>query len=113
MARNVIEYNLQHPDFPPAPKRVEQYVTKQLLVSIILAFSGDAKLDLRAEMGNFLRKQTGIDLPPLVTGFLGSPKCPPLGSMHMLSRLQALLHLRWVLFATKKRCTLGCQSTSP
>ncbi|KAJ8587244.1 hypothetical protein M405DRAFT_852979 [Rhizopogon salebrosus TDB-379] len=57
MARNVIEYNLQHSDFPLALERVEQYVTRRLLVSIILAFSGDTKLDLRAEMGNFLRKQ--------------------------------------------------------
>jgi dynein heavy chain 1 len=113
MARNVIEYNLQHSDFPLAPERVEQYVTKRLLVSIILAFSGGVKLDLQAEMGDFLRKQTGIDLPPLVTGFLGSPKCPPLRSMHILSRLQTLLYLRWTLFATKKCCTLGCQSTSP
>ncbi|KAJ8592763.1 hypothetical protein M405DRAFT_839676 [Rhizopogon salebrosus TDB-379] len=113
MARNVIEYNLQHSDFPLAPERVEQYVTKRLLVSIILAFSGDAKLDLQAEMGDLLRKQTGIDLPPLVTGFLGSPKRPPLRSMHTLSRLQILLYLRWTLFATKKCCTLGCQSTSP
>ncbi|OJA07948.1 hypothetical protein AZE42_05923 [Rhizopogon vesiculosus] len=62
-ARNVIEYNLQHSDFPLASDKVEQYVTKRLLVSIIWAFSGDAKLDLRAEMGDFLRKQTGIDLP--------------------------------------------------
>lgn len=66
--RNVIEYNLQHSDFPLASERVEQYVTKRLLVSIIWAFSGDAKLDLRAEMGDFLRKQTGIDLPPLAPG---------------------------------------------
>ncbi|KAJ7601593.1 dynein heavy chain, N-terminal region 2-domain-containing protein [Mycena polygramma] len=66
--RNVIEYNFQHPDFPLAPERVEQYVTKRLLVSIIWAFSGDAKLDLRAEMGEFLRKQTSIDLPPLLPG---------------------------------------------
>ncbi|KAG2370226.1 dynein heavy chain protein 1 [Suillus spraguei] len=64
-ARNVIEYNLQHSDFPLAPEKVEQYVTKRLLVSIIWAFSGDAKLDLRAEMGYFLRKQTGIDLPTM------------------------------------------------
>ncbi|KAG2123592.1 dynein heavy chain and region D6 of dynein motor-domain-containing protein [Suillus clintonianus] len=64
-ARNVIEYNLQHSDFPLAPEKVEQYVTKRLLVSIIWAFSGDAKLDLRAEMGYFLRKQTGIDLPAM------------------------------------------------
>ncbi|TFK76697.1 dynein heavy chain protein 1 [Pluteus cervinus] len=66
--RNVIEYNLQHSDFPLAPERVEQYVTKRLLVSIIWAFSGDAKLDLRADMGDFLRNQTGIDLPPLGPG---------------------------------------------
>ncbi|KAL0950615.1 hypothetical protein HGRIS_007406 [Hohenbuehelia grisea] len=66
--RNVVEYNIQHPDFPLAPERVEQYVTKRLLVSIIWAFSGDAKLDLRAQMGDFLRKQTGIDLPLLSAG---------------------------------------------
>jgi len=40
--RNVIEYNFQHSDFPLSPERVEQYVTKRLLVSIIWAFSGDA-----------------------------------------------------------------------
>ncbi|KAF8807657.1 dynein heavy chain protein 1 [Phlegmacium glaucopus] len=66
--RNVVEYNLQHPDFPLPPERVEQYVTKRLLLSIIWAFSGDAKLDLRADMGDFLRKQTSIDLPPLAPG---------------------------------------------
>ncbi|CAK5279895.1 unnamed protein product [Mycena citricolor] len=66
--RNVVEYNIQHPDFPLSPERVEQYATKRLLVSIIWAFSGDAKLDLRAEMGEFLRKQTSIDLPPLHQG---------------------------------------------
>ncbi|EIW86375.1 dynein heavy chain protein 1 [Coniophora puteana RWD-64-598 SS2] len=67
-ARNIIEYNMQHTDFPLSAERVEQYVTKRLLVSIIWAFSGDAKLDLRAQMGEFLCKQTGIDLPPLGPG---------------------------------------------
>ncbi|KAF5378700.1 hypothetical protein D9757_010781 [Collybiopsis confluens] len=66
--RNVIDYNSEHPDFPLPPERVEQYVTKRLLVSIVWAFSGDAKLDLRAQMGDFLRNQTGIDLPPLLPG---------------------------------------------
>lgn len=64
-ARNIIEYNIQHSDFPLPPEKVEQFVTKRLLLSIIWAFSGDAKLDLRAEMGEFLCKQTGIDLPPM------------------------------------------------
>ena len=66
--RNIIEYNIQHPDFPLSPENVEQYVTKRLLANIIWAFSGDSKLDLRAEMGEFLQKQTGIDLPPLLPG---------------------------------------------
>jgi dynein heavy chain 1 len=66
--RNVIEYNFQHSDFPLPPERVEQYVTKRLLVNIIWAFSGDAKLDLRAQMGDFLRHKTGIDLPPITPG---------------------------------------------
>ena len=67
-ARNIIEYNIQHPDFPLSAENIEQYVTKRLLVNIIWAFSGDSKLDLRAEMGEFLQKQTGIDLPPLPPG---------------------------------------------
>ncbi|KAJ3563761.1 hypothetical protein NP233_g8731 [Leucocoprinus birnbaumii] len=66
--RNVIEYNIQHSDFPLPPERVEQYVTKRLLINIIWAFSGDAKLDLRAKLGDYLRNQTGIDLPPLAPG---------------------------------------------
>jgi dynein heavy chain 1 len=66
--RNVIEYNIQHSDFPLTMERVEQYVTKRLLLSIIWAFSGDAKLDLRTEMGDFLRGRTGIDLPLMAPG---------------------------------------------
>lgn len=66
--RNIIEYNIQHSDFPLSPERVEQYVTKRLLVNIIWAFSGDARLELRAELGDFLRKHTGVDLPPMTAG---------------------------------------------
>ena len=66
--RNVLEYNNQHPDFPLAQERIEQYINKRMLISLIWAFSGDAKLDLRAEMGEFLRNRTDVDLPPLVPG---------------------------------------------
>jgi dynein heavy chain 1 len=66
--RNVIEYNNQHPDFPLPMENVEQYVAKRMLVSIIWAFSGDARLELRAQMGDFLRGQTGVDLPSLGPG---------------------------------------------
>ena len=66
--RNVLEYNSNHSDFPLSSEQVEQYVTKRFLVSIIWAFSGDAKLDLRAELGHFLSQRTGVDLPPLMSG---------------------------------------------
>lgn len=66
--RNVLEYNSQHSDFPLSGEQVEQYVTKRLLISIIWAFSGDTKLDLRAELGHFLSQRTGVDLPPVLAG---------------------------------------------
>ena len=64
--RNVLEYNSQHSDFPLSGEQVEQYVTKRLLISIIWAFSGDTKLDLRAELGHVLSQRTGVDLPPVL-----------------------------------------------
>ena len=66
--RNVIEYNLQHLDFPLTLERMELYVSKRLLVNIIWAFSGDAKLERRAELGEFLCKHTGVDLPHMGPG---------------------------------------------
>ncbi|KAL5535276.1 DYN1_2 [Sanghuangporus sanghuang] len=67
-ARNVVEYNIQHSDFPLSRDKIEQYVAKRLLVNIIWAFAGDARLDLRADLGEFLQKQTGIDLPLMTRG---------------------------------------------
>jgi dynein heavy chain 1 len=63
--RNVVEYNIRHPDFSLSAEKVEQYVTKRLLLSIIWAFSGDAKLELRSQMGAYLSSRTGVDLPSL------------------------------------------------
>ncbi|KAF8321764.1 dynein heavy chain protein 1 [Clavulina sp. PMI_390] len=66
--RNIIDYNNTHSDFPLSAEVMEQYVCKRMLVSLIWAFSGDARLELRAQMGDFLRGQTGVDLPPLAPG---------------------------------------------
>lgn len=67
-SRNVIEYNMHHVDFPLAPEKVEQYVSRRMLISIIWAFSGDSRLDLRSEMGHFLGGSTNIELPILPHG---------------------------------------------
>lgn len=65
---NVLEYNNQHPDFPLSASKIESYVSKRMLVNLIWAFSGDAKLERRIEMGEFLCGQTGVDLPSFTPG---------------------------------------------
>ncbi|PWZ01334.1 cytoplasmic dynein heavy chain 1 [Testicularia cyperi] len=66
--RNVLDYNSQHPDFPLAAEQIEAYAAKRLLIGLVWAFTGDAKLDVRAEMGDYLRNHAGIDLPSLGPG---------------------------------------------
>ncbi|KAJ8595420.1 hypothetical protein M405DRAFT_857299 [Rhizopogon salebrosus TDB-379] len=126
-AQNVIEYNLQHSDFPLAPERVEQYVTKRLFVSIIWTFSGDAKLDLWTEMGDFLRKQTGIDLSLMnsesslidfdiqitTSDWIPWQSKVPSIEIDAHAVTSSGIVLPTMDTVAMKCCTLGCQSTSP
>lgn len=66
--RSVLDYNSQHPDFPLSDEQMESFALKRLLVSLVWAFTGDSKLDTRAEMGFFLKDHSGLDLPPLGPG---------------------------------------------
>lgn len=66
--RNVLDYNAAHPDFPLGAEQIEAYATRRLLLALVWAFTGDAKLEVRAEMGEHLRSRTGIELPPLGAG---------------------------------------------
>ncbi|KAG9288876.1 hypothetical protein G9A89_001252 [Geosiphon pyriformis] len=66
--RNVIEFNMQHVDFPMSAELLESYVSKRLVSCVIWSFSGDAKLDLRAKLGDYVRGITTIDLPPAQPG---------------------------------------------
>ncbi|CAG8454634.1 4044_t:CDS:10, partial [Ambispora gerdemannii] len=66
--RNVIEYNVQHPDFPMSADLLENYVSRRLILCVIWSFSGDCKLDLRAKLGEYVRSITTIDLPPAQPG---------------------------------------------
>lgn len=62
--RNVLEYNAQHMDFPMTGDHLEGYITKRVIYSIIWSFSGDAKLDLRTVLGDYVRGITTYELPP-------------------------------------------------
>lgn len=66
--RAILDYNVQHPDFPLSDEKVEAYIGKRLTVGLVWAFTGDAKLDIRAQMGDFVSKHCGLDLPPLAPG---------------------------------------------
>ncbi|CAO1623252.1 unnamed protein product [Jaminaea pallidilutea] len=66
--RNILDYDAQHSDFPLANDVAEAYASKRFLVGLVWAFTGDSKLEVRAEMGEYLRSQTSVDLPPLGPG---------------------------------------------
>ncbi|RIB15447.1 dynein heavy chain and region D6 of dynein motor-domain-containing protein [Gigaspora rosea] len=66
--RNVIEYHFQHPDFPMTAEAIERYVTKRLILSVIWSFSGDAKVDHRTKLCDFVSGITTVDLPYVPTG---------------------------------------------
>ncbi|RKP34413.1 dynein heavy chain and region D6 of dynein motor-domain-containing protein [Dimargaris cristalligena] len=66
--RNTLEYNTQHSDFPLSPDQTESYMTKRLVYGIIWSFAGDASLDMRVQLSEFLQGITTVELPPLGNG---------------------------------------------
>ncbi|KAI7942887.1 hypothetical protein MJO29_012731 [Puccinia striiformis f. sp. tritici] len=63
--RNVLDYNARHADFPLPIEKVKAYSEKRLLIAIVWAFTGDSRLETRARMGDFLRDNSGLEMPPL------------------------------------------------
>ncbi|XP_014790579.2 cytoplasmic dynein 1 heavy chain 1 [Octopus bimaculoides] len=62
--RNVLNYNHNHLDFPMQQDQLERYVTKYLIYSLLWSMSGDGRLKIRQELGEFIRGITTIALPP-------------------------------------------------
>lgn len=62
-ARNVLNFNTQHPDFPCSADQLEQYIPKALVYSVLWSFAGDAKLKVRIDLGDFVRSVTTVPLP--------------------------------------------------
>uniref|UniRef100_T1JGT9 Dynein heavy chain, cytoplasmic n=1 Tax=Strigamia maritima TaxID=126957 RepID=T1JGT9_STRMM len=63
-AHNVLEYNHNHSDFPMPHEQLERYIPKCLVYALLWSFSGDGKLKVRADMGEFIRSIATIPLPP-------------------------------------------------
>ncbi|KIW34320.1 uncharacterized protein PV07_01105 [Cladophialophora immunda] len=63
--RTILEYNMNHPEFPLDPEQTEGFISKKLLLAIVWSFVGDASLGIRKEFGDFLSSMTNVDLPTL------------------------------------------------
>lgn len=62
-ARNILDYNQQHTDFPITNDQLEQYIPKALIYSLLWSFAGDAKLKGRCDLGDYIRSVTTVPLP--------------------------------------------------
>lgn len=62
--RNVLEYNVQHVDFPLDPEQIESYISKKLLLTLVWSFTGDCPLGDRKAFGQYISGMSTIDLPP-------------------------------------------------
>lgn len=63
--RNILEYNIQHVDFPLDPEQIESYLSKKLLLALVWSFTGDCPLGDRKAFGEYLTAFSTIDTPPL------------------------------------------------
>jgi dynein heavy chain 1 len=63
--RNVLEYNVQHQDFPLEDEAIEAYLSKKLLVAIVWALVGDCPLPERKLFGDQIAGLTDVELPNL------------------------------------------------
>lgn len=63
--RNVLEYNVQHQDFPLEDDKMESYMSKKLLLALVWALVGDCPLSERKQFGDLIAGLTDVELPPL------------------------------------------------
>lgn len=63
--RTVLEYNLNHPEFPLDLEQTEAFMSKKLLLATVWSFVGDGSLGIRKEFGDFLCTMTNVDHPNL------------------------------------------------
>ncbi|KAJ5098437.1 hypothetical protein N7532_005438 [Penicillium argentinense] len=62
--RSVLEYNIQHVDFPLDPEQIEAYISKKLLLTLVWSFTGDCPLADRKAFGQYITGMSTSDLPP-------------------------------------------------
>ncbi|EAW13048.1 dynein heavy chain [Aspergillus clavatus NRRL 1] len=62
--RNVLEYNIQHVDFPLDYEQIKSYISKKLLLALVWSFTGDCPLTDRQAFGQSVSALSTTELPP-------------------------------------------------
>ncbi|KAI5805001.1 dynein heavy chain, N-terminal region 1-domain-containing protein [Geopyxis carbonaria] len=68
--RTMVEYNIQHVDFPLEDEQVESYISKKLLLALVWSFTGDCPLVDREAFGRYVTGQSTVDTPVMDGGSL-------------------------------------------
>lgn len=63
--RSVLEYNIQHTDFPLNDDQIEAYLSKKVLLAAVWSFTGDCPLADRKIFGDYLIGLATLDMPVL------------------------------------------------
>ena len=65
VCRDVLQYNVNHPEFPLDEEQTESFIGKKLLLATVWALVGDSSLAVRKSFGDYISTLTNIDLPSL------------------------------------------------
>ena len=63
--RTIIEYNIQHEDFPLDPEQVKSFIQKKMLLALAWALAGDCPIKERRTFGEYIASLTTFDTPTL------------------------------------------------
>ena len=65
ICRAIIEYNVQHGDFPLDPEQIESFTSKKMLLAVVWALVGDCPIRERRDFGAYISSLTTFDIPLL------------------------------------------------
>lgn len=65
VCRMIIEYNIQHEDFPVTSEHIELFLFKKTLLAIVWAFAGDCSMRERKSFGDYISRLSTVDTPLL------------------------------------------------
>ena len=63
--RSIIEYNIQHEEFPLEPEQLDSFVSRKMLLALVWALVGDCPIRERRAFGEYLSDLTTFETPLL------------------------------------------------